>query len=386
VSAGEASGDLHASRLVRALRELDGRVRVSCLGGPALARAGARVVVDNREMAVVGLFEVLRHLKTIHAAWRRLEAHLTRRRPAAVVLVDYPDFNFLLARLAAHLGIRILYYIGPQIWGWRRNRVYTLKRLVDRMIVILPFEKDFYGSYGMDVDYVGHPLLDILEEAPSREDSRMTYRPGPDDGGGAPGPPVVGLLPGSRRGEVRTLLPLLLEAAGRIRRKRPDARFLVPVAPALDTREVEKHAASWNLPLRLVEGDTHGVIRACDLILAASGTVTLEAAILDTPMIIVYRVSDLSYYSGRHLIKVSHVGLPNLVAGRPVAPELLQHDARPDKLAATALDFLARPEKLEGQRRELSAIRGKLGEPGVARRAARIVLDRVAAGKGRTTS
>jgi lipid-A-disaccharide synthase len=373
LSAGEASGDLHGSYLVRAIQSLDSQIRVSCLGGSLLRQAGAEVLVDNSEVAVVGLFEVFRHLKTIYEARQRIRTHLIRRRPRLVIFIDFPDFNLLLARLAKRLGIRILYYISPQVWGWRSGRVYTLKRLVDEMAVILPFEKDFYALYGMKVHFVGHPLLDVLTGLPSREISRNRYRSGGARQRRAP-TNVVGLLPGSRHGEIRSLLPLLLETAAILLKHHPELSFLLPVAPTLDPKAIESEVVNRRLPIRVISGDTYGVIQACDLILTASGTVTLEAAILGTPMVIVYKVSNLSYYTGRHLIRVSQVGLPNLVAGRLIVPELLQKEARSDRVASEALSFLEQPERLEHQRQALALIRDQLGEPGVADRVARLAL------------
>ena len=370
LSAGEASGDLHGSYLVRAIRARHPEAHITCLGGPLLQQAGARVLVDNRDLAVVGLFEVLSHAKVVYKAWQHIKAHIIRNRPQLIILIDFPDFNMLLARLARRFGVRVFYYISPQVWAWRAGRVHTLKRLVDRMAVILPFESDFYRRYGMKTDYVGHPLLDVLHGVPSVETARSRYRRNP------PGP-VVGLLPGSRQGEIRSLLPTLLETAAVLHERIPQLTFLLPVAASLDAEEIAAQAGRWQLPLRIVPGDTYGVIRAADLLLTTSGTVTLEAAILGTPMIIIYRVSNLTYYAGRHLIKVRHVGLPNLVAGRSIVPELLQQEATTERIAAEALSHLQQPELLQRQRRELNDIRRQLGEPGVAARVAQLVLQEI---------
>ncbi|HOV86013.1 MAG TPA: lipid-A-disaccharide synthase, partial [Syntrophobacteraceae bacterium] len=289
-------------------------------------------------------------------------------RPDPVVLIDFPDFNLLLARLARRRGLRVFYYISPQVWGWRTGRVRTIRRLVDRMAVILPFEEEFYRRHGFKVHYVGHPLLDVLAHAPSRSRAQERYRTG--EAG-----PVVGLLPGSRRSEIRSLLPILLETAALLRQRFPHILFLLPVAPGLHREEIEERASEASLPLRVVSGDTYGVIRACDLVLAASGTVTLETAILGTPLILFYRVSNLTFNAGKHLVRVPWAGLPNLIAGKMIVPEFIQDRARPDLIAAEAASFLDDPARLEAQRRELEAIQHQLGEPGVARRTARLVLD-----------
>lgn len=367
LSAGEASGDLHGSNLVRAIKTKNPAASVTCLGGPMLQQAGAELLLDSRDLAVVGLFEVLRHSKTIYQAWKKIKSHLTRNRPHITILIDFPDFNFLVARLARRLGSRVFYYISPQVWAWRSGRVRSLKRLVDQMAVILPFEPGFYDRYGMEVKYVGHPLLDVLVEGSAGEPERTKY-------GGDSSKAIVGLLPGSRHSEIRSMLPLLLETAALMHRDLPEISFLLPVAATLDRNEIESQVAAWNLPVRVTSGDTYEMIRACDLILTVSGTVTLEAAILGTPMIIVYRVSPLTYYAGRHLIRVKHVGLPNLIAGRPIVPELLQKDARAERIAEEALTLLKHPHRLDQQRRDLAAIRGQLGTPGVADRVADLVL------------
>ncbi len=374
LSAGEASGDLHGSELVRRLKASLPGASFTCLGGPALADAGANVLVENRELSVVGLVEVLRHGGAITDALRRIRQYLTNVRPDLVILIDFPDFNFLLMRIARGLGIPVFYYVSPQVWAWRRGRVRTLKRLVSDMAVLLPFEVDFYARFGMKVHYVGHPLLDVLEGAPSRAQAAQLYRRRDDH-------PLVGLLPGSRQGEVRTLLPILMESAARIGERRPDVDFILPLAPTVDPDLIDGIIRKWTVPVRTVRGDTYGVIRACDFIITASGTVTLEAAILGTPMIITYKVSNLSYQIGRLLVRVDRAGLPNLIAGKMIAPELLQREANPARLTEEALGLLNHPARLEQQRTELAGIRGLLGEPGVADRTASLVLNRLGAGR-----
>jgi lipid-A-disaccharide synthase len=337
------------------------------MGGPLLEAAGAAILVDHRRLSVVGLAEVAGHAKVLYRAWRTITTYLRNNRPDVVVLIDFPDFNLLLARIAKRLGIKIFYYISPQIWAWRSGRVRTIKRLVDRMAVILPFETEFYAQHGMTVCFVGHPLLDVLATPPSPAQARSQYRP-PEV------TPLIGLLPGSRQSEIRSLLPLFLDTAEVLREHLPKISFIIPVASSLHPSSFEVAFQDRNLPVRLVTGDTYGVVRACDLLLTVSGTATLEAAILGTPMIIVNRVSNLSYYLGRHLIRVSHIGLPNLVAGRQIVPEFVQHDARLELIAAEALNLLEHPERLEQQRQDLARIRNKLGEPGVADRVAQLVM------------
>ncbi len=279
ISAGEASGDLHGSHLARAIWSIAPQTRICCLGGPHMQAEGVSVVVDNRSLSVVGATEVAAHIRAIYGAWVKIRSHILATRPALVVLIDFPDFNLFFAKFAKKAGAKVLYYISPQIWAWREGRVNTIRRLADRVAVILPFEKGFYASHGVDVDYVGHPLVDIMAGLPDKTQCDRLYH---NFSG-----PLVGLLPGSRRSEVKLLFDILMEAARIILRSLPAARFIIPVASSLDTRDMESWAARWSLPVQFVYNDTYGAIRACDLILTASGTVTLEAAILETPMIVV---------------------------------------------------------------------------------------------------
>ncbi len=367
LSAGEASGDLHGSCLVRSLVAQAPNIQVTCMGGPLLERAGAGILVDHRCLSVVGLSEVAGHFRAIFRAWRTITSYLRRNPPHIMVLIDFPDFNLLLARMARRLGIKVFYYISPQVWAWRSGRVRTIKRLVDDMAVILPFETEFYGRHNMNVHFVGHPLLDVLAALEPIEEVKSRYRlshPGR----------LIGLLPGSRRSEIRSLLPIFLDTTELLQRQMPGCSFIIPVAPSLDPSVFEDELSMRDLPLRLVAGDTYGVVRSCDLLLTVSGTATLEAAILGTPMIIINRVSSLSYHLGRRLIRVCHIGLPNLIAGRQIVPEFVQNDARPQLIADETRRFLEQPELMERQRLELRRIKNQLGESGVADRVARLVL------------
>ncbi len=377
ISAGEASGDLHGSNLVRALNSAMPQARISCLGGPMLEKAGASVVVNNSDISVTGgIAEIFSHLRAIYASLRKIRSHFISDPPDLVVLIDFPDYNFLLARLAKKAGALIFYYISPQIWAWRESRVKTLKRLVDRMAVILPFEKSFYQSRCMNVDYVGHPLVDVLCGGPDPMDSGLKYREGIKG-------PLIGILPGSRRSEIKLLLDMLLDSAAIIKTEFPEAGFIIPAAPSLDAKAIELHALKRHVPVRIVSGDTYGVIAACDLLLTSSGTVTLEAAIIGTPMIITYRLSRISAEIGIRLLRdrKQFFGLPNVIAGRQVAPEFIHDDAKAELLAAQAILHLKNPDLLDSQRREFRKIREQLGEPGISERVARLVLETVREGR-----
>jgi lipid-A-disaccharide synthase len=365
--AGEASGDLHGGGLVEALRRLAPHVIVEGMGGPRMREAGVHLLADAGQAAVVGLTELWEKRRTLSGALKRLRNHLRRVRPALLICIDFPDFNLLLARTAHRLGIPVCYFISPQVWAWRRGRIRTIRRLVRKMLVLFPFEEALYLQAGVDVTFVGHPLLDRLADVPSREACRASL--------GVPDAALVlGLLPGSRQAEIRRHLPLLLGAAARLTAVHADLRLLLGVAPTVDTGSVEATVRASAVPVQVLHGRTSEVMRAADLLLAVSGTVTLEAAILGTPMIITYRMGLLSAIVIGLLIRVRHIGLPNLVAGEGIVPELIQLQATPERLAAAASEILNSPERQARMRIALAEVRGRLGMPGATERAAREVL------------
>jgi len=363
-SVGEASGDLHGAELMKHLRDRDPGLRFTGMGGPAMAAEGFEARYDMGLISLVGITEILGGLPRILLLLRRIRLALMAVRPRAVVLIDCPEFNFRVAGMARALGIPVYYYISPQLWAWRPGRVEFLRRHVRRVICILPFEKDFYARHAMDVAYVGHPLMDVL---PLKRLDAMAV----DDN-------LVGLLPGSRTREVATLLPEFAGAARLMRETRPDLRFVIVRAPGM---EAERLRSLWDsdIPVEMVEpGDRYEAFRACAMMLAASGTVTLETALIGTPVVVAYRVSALSALMGRMLIKVPHISLPNLIAGRELYPEHVQERASAEQLAAAATAWLDSPETLASVRRDLAGLRAMVGEPGAAARAAGIILDDLA--------
>jgi lipid-A-disaccharide synthase len=329
--------------------------------------AGVPLIVDNRNLSVVGATEIAGHIRAIYGAWRKIRSHLLVSRPALVVLIDFPDFNLFLGKFAKKIGAKVFYYICPQLWAWRGGRINKIRRLVDRMAVILPFEKAFYASHGMEVDYVGHPLVDIMADLPDKTQCDSLYH--------LFNGPLVGLLPGSRRSEISLMFDILMDAGRIISRSFPAARFLIPLAPSLKVRDMESMAARWSLPVQVVHNDTYSAIRACDLILTASGTVTLEAAILETPMIVLYKVSRLSWQIGNLLIRAKFAALPNLIAGKAIVPEFVREEPTGPRVAECAIKLLMNPALLDEQRLELRNIRNQLGAPGISERVARLALD-----------
>ena len=370
IVAGEASGDLHGGNLVQAMHKIDPEISFYGVGGRNLKEAGVELIADAADMAVVGLTEVVFKLGMILKVMAQLKASLKKDRPDLIILIDYPDFNLPLAKAAKKYGIKVFYYISPQVWAWRRGRIGKIKKIVDRMAVILPFEADLYREAGVDVTFVGHPLLDVVrtkyprKEALRRFDLREEVT-------------TVGILPGSRQSEVTRLLPVMLGAAEIIEKQIKDVQFVLPLADTLDIAFVSQIIAKHSVPVRLIPNEVYDVIGCTDIAMVASGTATLETALMETPMIIIYKVSAPSYYVGRMVINVDHIGLVNIIAGKAVVPELIQFEASPEKIAAEVIDILTTKGHMEHIKAELKKIRNMLGSHGAAERVARLAYDMI---------
>jgi len=360
---GEASGDHHGALVLRALRRRFPDVRCRGIGGDELQQAGMQLLCHCRELAVVGLIEVLAHAPHILRAFRALRRAIRQEPPDLIVFIDYPDFNLRMAAYASARGVPVLYYISPQVWAWRRGRAKKIARIVDTMAVIFPFEVPFYEKFGLDVHFVGHPLMDQPLELLGRTEALQRFRL--EDSW-----PIVGLLPGSRGGEIRRLLPPMLAAAARIREKYPAAQFIIPAASGRDRDRISQAAAGLQAPVRVVSGDFYNAVNSCDIALVTSGTATLQTGLLGTPMIIVYRINPLTYLLGRLLIRVPCIGLANIVAGSKIVPELIQHEASAERIAREALRLLDDDEARGSMRRRLGAVRQALGGPGASERVA----------------
>ena len=366
IVAGEASGDMYGARLVLALRNQAPGITFFGIGGPKMEEAEVRILYRVSEVAVVGMTEVLPKMRFIHQVLNQLKDALKDNPPDLVILIDYPGFNLNLSKKAHDLGIPVLYYIPPQVWAWRERRVKKIAKRVDRVAVILPFEKEFYARYGIRVEYVGHPLLNGLEERGSSEQVRG--HPGSDNDQF----PVVGLLPGSRNEEITRHMPPMMGAAEIISRTYPDLRCILPLASTVSEEIVKPYLEDVKFDVTIRSADTKEVLRECDLALIASGTATLEAAITETPMVILYKVSFLTYLISKLLAKVTHIGLVNLVAGREIVPELIQGDAMDSRLAEEGLRILEDEAIQEDMKANLRMVRGQLGQGGASERAAAI--------------
>jgi lipid-A-disaccharide synthase len=367
LSCGEASGDLYGGALTRELRSLDPAVAVAGLGGPQLAAAGGTLIDDYRELAVTGLTEWIGKLPRYLAAMKKLVAFAQAERPDALVVIDFPDFNFRLARRVKRLGIPVIYYISPQIWAWRPKRLQTIKRIADRVLVIFPFEEDVYRKGGVPVEFVGHPLVDLSTPSAPRDRFLPAH-------GLRASAPTVAILPGSRPNEVERILPDLVAAAARIRAAVPDVQFLIARAPHLEDRLFDA-VRSADLPAAaIVEGDTDAVLASADVALTASGTATVQTALHDTPMVIVYRLSPMTYRIGRRLVTLDTIGMVNLIAGRKIVPEFVHDAFTPDAVAREAVAMLTDRDRAATIRAGLARVRQQLGGSGASRRAAEAIL------------
>jgi len=377
LSAGEASGDLHGATMCRALRSLDPGVRLIGMGGPLMAAAGVEILVDPTAHAAMGTSEAVGRVPGLYRAYTLLVSRLREARPLVLVLIDFPEFNLRLARRARRAGVPVVYFIPPQLWAWRRGRIRKMAKRVTRVLAAFPFEKGLYDEAGVPVEFVGHPLLDVVPSGLDRAKARGRL-------GVEERQALVGLLPGSRRQEIDRLLPAMLDAARRLAATDGRRSFLLGLAKSVDRGQVDAHlgrAFGAGGPLvEIVEGLTYEVMAASDALLIASGTATLEAALLGTPMVVCYRVSRLSEVLVRLLKRSEWISLPNIIAGRGAVPEILQGEVTGRRLASEAERLLVDAAAATAQRAAFAEVRATLGQPGVGARAARAVLQVMGAG------
>jgi lipid-A-disaccharide synthase len=366
--AGEASGDLHGALLASALKKIEPEVDLVGVGGSRMADAGVRLLARSDRLGVTGFLEVVRHLPRLRRLFASISSALLQERPDAFIPIDYPDFNLRLAARAHKAGIPIVYYISPQVWAWRRGRVKTLRRLVRRMVVIFPFEEEIYREAGVPVTYIGHPLVDQMTPLVSREVMRQRLGVGEEE-------ILVALLPGSRKSEVERILPILYQTRHRLAGER-QLRWVLALAPGFREGELSGIVRP-DSPISIRSGETREILNAADLAITASGTATLEAALLGTPMLVLYRMHPVTWWIAKGLVRVPHIAMANLLAGKRLVPEFLQGEANPARLAAEVLRFTSDPALRAETRKELLAAGRTLGEGGAVHRGARLILDEV---------
>ena len=371
IIAGEVSGDHHGERLVRQLSLLQPELHFVGIGGTSMRDAGVELLHTIDELAVLGLVEVIRHYPAIRTVFYDCVRYAREHRPDAVILIDYPGFNIRFAKQMKKLGIPVIYYISPQVWAWGRHRRKTIAQRVDKMLVFFDFEKDFYADTGLDVTFVGHPLVESVEPELDKETffakNGITYDK-----------PLVGLLPGSRKNEILNILPVMIEGAYILSQKRPDIQFVLPIGPAVPKDKIDEILQTTHRDkikqLRLAYAQVHETMAYSDMVMIASGTATLETACFATPMAIIYKLNFITYLLGRMLIRIPYIGLVNVVARKKIIPEFIQHEACPVKIAECVLEHLNDKQLMQTTRQELKQIRQKLGEPGAVRRAAEAIV------------
>ena len=369
IVAGEASGDLHGAELSRELMTLDRSLTLSGIGGDGMAAAGVNLHCDISRLAVMGLIEVISRLKDIRAAMKMVEKQFQANRPDLLVLIDYPGFNLELARRAKKYNIPVLYYISPKIWASREGRIKNIKKYVDRIAVILPFEKKFYQKHGVEVDFVGNPLLDKVHTTLQPNEFKSRYEIDSDA-------TVIGIMPGSRKQEIAKLLPVFIQTALLLIKKIKKCTFLLPLAETLTEDDLKGHGLEdERLDIRIIKENRYDTMAACDAAMAASGTLTMELAILQVPMVVCYRVAALTYFLAKPFMKVEHVSLVNLVAGKEVVPELLQSRATPENIYREILPLLNNSEIRDAMKQELADVSKQLGETGGAGRTAALAME-----------
>lgn len=369
ISAGEASGDLHGANLVKALHKIDPTIKVNGMGSDKMRDAGVELLYDCRDIAVMGIIEVLAKWGTIMGALDILKDSLAKNPPDLLIVVDYQEFNMKLARAAKKLGIKVMFYIGPQVWAWRSHRVKKIGRHIDMMAVLFPFEEDFYKKANVPVRFVGNPLVDEVKASLTVDEANELF-------GLDPSLKTIGLFPGSRRSEICRLLPTQLASARLVHQQYPATQFIVPLAKSVNMTNIKPILDEYSdLPLHIVHSHIHDVMQNCYAVITASGTASLETALMTTPMVIIYKMSGLSYKIMKRMITIDNIGLPNIVAGHQVVQELLQEYANPENISTEILKLLNDTSYHQKITSELQAVRDKLGVSGGSERVAKLAYE-----------
>ncbi len=368
LSVGEASGDLHGASVANALKLLQPDIELFGMGGKAMQAAGVDVVYDIAGLGVIGFVEVIKNLGKLFALRDNLAALMDKEQPDALVIIDYPEFNMRLAKIAKQKGIPVISYISPSAWAWRRGRARDVAGIVSKVAAIFPFEADVYREAGADVTFVGHPLVDIVQPALSKEEAYRFFAAHSER-------PLVLLMPGSRQQEIETLLPVMLSACELIVEKLPDCQFYLPVASTISREILQTMLAGYSVQVTLTSEYTYDLMGLADAAIAASGTATLETSLMGAPTVILYRMAPLTYLLGKLLVKIPDIGLPNIVAGRRIVPELLQAAVTPDAIASETVRLIAEPAVRNQVLADLAEVKAKLGQTGAVKRVAEVILE-----------
>lgn len=366
-SAGETSGDMHGANLAKALRELAPEVELFGFGGPQMANAGVKLCKNMLDYSVMGFWEVLVNLRKMFKLKDALVEEMKRQKPDILVLIDYPDFNWRLAREAKKLGIPVFSYIPPSAWAWRKGRAKNVAKIADKIVAIFPFELEVYRQAGADISFVGNPLLDNVKISMTKEVACTFFGINMQDDN-------ILLLPGSRKQEIANLLEPMLEAAKIISKERARAKFFLPVAPGIDKFYLEDKIKQYDLQVKLCEGNTYDLMNCCDFAIATSGTVTLEVALMNLPSIVLYKMSNITYRIAKIFVKIKYFSLPNILVNEAILPELLQDEVNGENIARYAKAWYKEQPTAEQTKLNLIKVKSKLGEPGVAQKTAKLIL------------
>jgi lipid-A-disaccharide synthase len=367
-SAGESSGDQHAANMFLELKKHQPDIKGIGMGGAKMAQAGIDIRYDSAHIAVIGVVEVIKHYGEIRKALKLMQHIVSTERPDLLVCVDYKEFNLKLARFARQCGIKVLFYVSPQVWAWRPGRVKTYGKAIDMMAVIFPFETAYYDAENVPVRYVGHPSVDKVHPLYSKTEDMAHF--GFDEK-----KPVVGLLPGSRANEIKRMLPVMLGAAEKLQTYFPDIQFLLPQADSISDELLDRYLCLSSLKITVIKNQPYDVIQCCDVVMTTSGTATLEIALLTVPMVIAYKLSIVTYWLGRWLVNTSFIGLPNIVLGKAIVKELIQHEASSDNLAAEVKHILTDKSYAEEMRANLIQVKEQLGQGGGSKNMADLALE-----------
>jgi len=370
IIAGEASGDLYGAHLAKHIKSMDPDVTLSGLGGEKMSHAGVRLYYDLVSIAVVGIFEVLKELSTFKKIFRMTAKKLDEVKPDAVILIDYPGFNLRFAKEAKKRGIKVIYYISPQVWAWGKKRIKLMRKVVDRMIVLFAFEEKLYKENGIDAIFAGHPIIDIAVPSMEMDEAVKSF-------GLTPGKPTVALIAGSRAIEVKRMLPAMLRASRIIKKVMPDTQFVISKSPTLDEGIYTDILNKESMRVSIARDNIYDCLNVCDIALVCSGTATIDTAIMGKPMVVVYKLSNLTYFLLKHLVSTPNIAMANIIAQKTVVPELIQFDMTPEKIAAEALGILRNEERSDSIKEGLKEVKDALGGPGGSGRAAAAALEAI---------